>query len=218
MTVPTRAGMRSRLDTTSSEVKEYRTRLIVCLQQSVPDYETKPEKYTPPELGSTKDTLPANFAYRPATRGLTELEAMNLFLLRLHELDGLDRRLQPDGLDMDHPKADCSIGPILYSGQTLNYEDVQQRAMDCHGGFESHNEMILQKAKKAVDEWKYGQWKPFPEELLARFALSPGRLKYKDWAKDVQDKSLLAVWWPPYDQNMDDLGAPELYALGIGSD
>ncbi len=40
-----------------------------------------------------------------------------------------------------HTNLNFPVGPILYSGKTLSYEDVQQRAMDCHGGFESHNQM-----------------------------------------------------------------------------
>ncbi|SJL10712.1 uncharacterized protein ARMOST_14105 [Armillaria ostoyae] len=216
MTTSTEAGIRIQAEATSPKAKEYRTQLEACLQQSVPDYDAKPQAYIPPQLGSTKDTLPADFSYRPATRRLTELEAMNLFLLRLHELDGLERRTQADGLDMDHlPNLNFPVGPILYSGKTLSYEDVQQRAMDCHGGFGSHNQMILQKAKQAVKKWKYGQWKPFPRELLERFALSPGRLKNEAWAKEVRDKRLLEVWWPPYDRNTDDdFGDYNLYAPG----
>lgn len=81
MTISTEAGARIQAEATSPKVKEYRTQLEACLQQSVPDYDAKPQAYIPPRRGSTKDTLPADFAYRPATRRLTELEAMNLFLV-----------------------------------------------------------------------------------------------------------------------------------------
>ncbi|KAK0194623.1 hypothetical protein F5146DRAFT_444972 [Armillaria mellea] len=142
MTSLTDAGMRSLAEATSPEAEKYRAQLTACLQQSVPGFDAKQQGYVPPLLGSTKDTLPVDFAYRPATRRLTELEAMNLFLLRLHELDGLERETQADGLDRDHhTNLNFPIGPILYSGTTLSYEDVQQRAMDCHDGFESHNQM-----------------------------------------------------------------------------
>ncbi|KAK0484495.1 hypothetical protein IW261DRAFT_841064 [Armillaria novae-zelandiae] len=218
MTTITEAGRRNQAQATSLKAKEYQTQLTECLRESVPDFDAEPQTHILPQLGSTKDTLPDDFAYRPAIRRLTELEAMNLFLLRQFELDGLERKTQADGLDMDHhTDLNSPIGPILYSGKTLSYEDVQQRAMDCHGGFESHNQMILQKASQAVKKWEYDQWKPFPAELLARFALSPKRLKSEVWAKEIQEKSLLEVWWPPYDHGMDEFVA-ELCAPGAKSD
>ncbi len=86
----TDAGIRFQAETTSPEAEKYRAQLRLCLQQSVPGYDAKSQTYIPPQLGSTKDTLPADFAYRPATRRLTELEAMNLFLVGniYHQMTG----------------------------------------------------------------------------------------------------------------------------------
>ncbi len=81
MTISTEAGARIQAEATGPKAKEYRAQLEACLQQSVPDYDAIPQAYILPQLGLTKDTLPADFAYRPATRRLTELEATNLFLV-----------------------------------------------------------------------------------------------------------------------------------------
>ncbi|KAK0219645.1 hypothetical protein EDD85DRAFT_960831 [Armillaria nabsnona] len=188
------------------------------LPDTVSDFDITPQAYTPPQLGSAKDTLPQDFAYRPTTRRLTELEAMNLFLLRRCELYGLERN-QPDGNDWNHPDSDGGVGPILYSGDTLDYRAVQQRAMGCHGGFSEHNKMIFEKAKPAVTAVRASQgdysYDLFPREILKRFAMSPKDLKEKPWAKDVQDRSLIEVWWPPYEVITDDYGASDLYAPGF---
>ncbi|KAK0447079.1 hypothetical protein EV421DRAFT_181665 [Armillaria borealis] len=219
VTRPTAAGLQADLDRNKTRAAEYRAELEKCLRSWVSDYDITPQAYTPPQLGSTKDTLPQDFAYRPATRRLTELEAMNLFLLRRCELDGLERRNQPDGNDWNHPDSDGGIEPILYSGDTLDYRAVQQRAMDCHGGFSEHNKMIFEKAKPAVAALRASQgdypYDLFPREILKRFAMNPKDLKEKPWAKDVQDKSLIEVWWPPYEVITDDYGASDLYAPGF---
>ncbi|PBK98379.1 hypothetical protein ARMGADRAFT_574996 [Armillaria gallica] len=110
---------------------------------------------------------------------------MNLFLLKQHELDGLERKTS------DSPA--LGLDPL----QILNYEEVQQRAMDCHGGFEGHNQRVLALADKAVSNTRW-DWEEFPLELMTGLALSPTSVKQSRGSK-LQDKALLEVWWPPYD-------------------
>ncbi len=58
-----------------------------------------------------------------------------MYSFRRCELDFLERGNQPDGNDWNHPDSDGGVGPILYSGDTLDYRAVQKRALDCHGDF-----------------------------------------------------------------------------------
>ncbi len=55
--------------------------LVQCLAYFLPTYEQGPDTYTPPSVSSAS-ALPDNFAFRSGRR-VTELEAMNLFLVRL---------------------------------------------------------------------------------------------------------------------------------------
>ncbi|PBK59441.1 hypothetical protein ARMSODRAFT_798638 [Armillaria solidipes] len=162
--------------------KEYADHLLRCLQRWVPDYAKRPPSYEPPMLGSTRDSLPYNFVFRFSFRPIAEFEAMNLFLLHQHELDGLER------------KATDNLDPL----QILNYEEVQQRAMDCHGGFEGHNQIVLDLANKAVSN-KRRDWEEYPLDLMTELALSPTSMKDLRGNSKLKDKVLLEVWWPPYE-------------------
>ncbi|KAK0218654.1 hypothetical protein IW262DRAFT_1046656 [Armillaria fumosa] len=173
--------------------RKYADHLLGCLQRWVPDYSKRPSSYKPPKLGSTKDSLPENFAFRPSFRRITESEAMNLFLLYRHELDGLERKL-------------AYYSDPLQS-ELLNYEEVQQRAMDCHGGFEGHNQIVLALANKAVSNTRW-DWEEYPLDLMTGLALSPTSVKNLRGNSKLKDKALLEVWWPPYDPFGDEPCAP----------
>jgi hypothetical protein len=61
--------------------KEYIQVLTTCLREALPDYDERPNSYAPPVKGLYDHTLPAKFTFRPCSRRITELEAMNLFLV-----------------------------------------------------------------------------------------------------------------------------------------
>ncbi|KAK0234528.1 hypothetical protein EDD85DRAFT_938802 [Armillaria nabsnona] len=63
-----------------NEARKNRKVLTDCLTLWVPDYVETPASYEPPTFECTKPSLPNNFAMRPGSRPITELEAMNLFL------------------------------------------------------------------------------------------------------------------------------------------
>ncbi|PBK98375.1 hypothetical protein ARMGADRAFT_1075228 [Armillaria gallica] len=65
-------------------------RLTDCLTLWVPDYAETPASYEPPTFECTKPSLPNNFAMRPGSRLITELEAMNLFLRAMDCHGGFD--------------------------------------------------------------------------------------------------------------------------------
>ncbi|KAK0440563.1 hypothetical protein EV421DRAFT_1815750 [Armillaria borealis] len=182
----TKAAQAAWIKEDEAKSRKYADHLLRCLQRWVPDYAKSPTSYEPPKLGSTKDTLPENFAFRPSFRPITEFEAMNLFLLHQHELDGLERKTA------DNPVL------VLDPLQILNYEEVQQRAMDCHGGFEGHNKIVLDLENKAVSNKRW-DWKEFPLDLMTELALSPTSVKDLRGNSKLKDKVLLEVWWPPYD-------------------
>ncbi|SJL06455.1 uncharacterized protein ARMOST_09792 [Armillaria ostoyae] len=149
------------------------------------DYAETPASYEPPTFECTKPSLPNDFAMRPGSRLITELEAMNLFLLRRYELEGLERK-------------SINTGSALDSSEGLDYNEVQQRAMDCHGGFDGHNRKILDLSNEAVSK-NYWDWGTYPEDLMIEFALSPIALKKSSKTSEPDDKAFLEVWWPPYD-------------------
>ncbi|PBK59438.1 hypothetical protein ARMSODRAFT_1090764 [Armillaria solidipes] len=181
----TKAGRDIMGEREENEARENRNVLTDCLTLWVPDYAETPTSYEPPTFECTKPSLPNNFAMRPGSRLITELEAMNLFLLRRCELEGLDRKSINTGLALD-------------SQDGLDYNEVQQRAMDCHGGFDEHNRKILDLSNEAVSK-NYWDWGTFPEDLMIEFALSPIALKKKCSKTELDDKAFLEVWWPPYD-------------------
>ncbi|KAK0218652.1 hypothetical protein IW262DRAFT_1297811 [Armillaria fumosa] len=123
-----------------NEARKNREDLMDCLRLWVPDYAETVASYEPPTFECTKPSLPDNFATRPGSRLITELEAMNLFLLRRCELEGLERKSINTDLALDLPDG-------------LDYNEVQQRAMDCHGGFEGHNRnpIALKKSSKTSE-------------------------------------------------------------------
>ncbi|KAK0452951.1 uncharacterized protein EV420DRAFT_1645482 [Desarmillaria tabescens] len=168
-----------------NEARKNRQVLTDCLTLWVPDHAETPASYELPTFECTKSSLPNNFAMRPGSRLITELEAMNLFLLRRCELEGLKRRSINNGFALDSPEG-------------LNYNEVQQRAMDCHGGFDGHNQKVLDLSNTAVSK-NYWDWGTFPEDLMIEFALSPIALKNKCDKTELNDKAFLEVWWPPYD-------------------
>ncbi|KAK0452954.1 uncharacterized protein EV420DRAFT_632793 [Desarmillaria tabescens] len=182
----TKAGQAAWRKEDEEKSRKYASHLLRCLQRWVPNYAERPPLYEPPKLGSTKDTLPENFAFRSSFRRITEFEAMNLFLLRQHELDGLERKTANNPL--------LVLDPL----QILDYEEVQQRAMDCHGGFEGHNQRVLALANKAVSN-RHWDWEEFPLDLMIGLALSPTAVKDLRGNSKLKDKALLEVWWPPYD-------------------
>ncbi|KAK0187310.1 hypothetical protein F5146DRAFT_1226835 [Armillaria mellea] len=181
----TKAGRDIIGETEESEANKNRKVLTDCLTLWVPDYAETPASYEPPAFECTKPSLPNNFAMRPGSRLITELEAMNLFLLRRYELGGLERK-------------NINTGFALDSSEGLDYNEVQQRAMDCHGGFDGHNRKILDLSNEAVSK-NYWDWRTFPEDLMIEFALSPIALKKKCNKTEYDDKAFLEVWWPPYD-------------------
>ncbi|KAK0234530.1 hypothetical protein EDD85DRAFT_844274 [Armillaria nabsnona] len=188
----TKAGQAVFRKEDEAKSRKYSIHLLGCLRRWVPNYAKRPPSYEPPKLGSTKYTLPENFTFRPSFRRITEFEATNLFLLHQHELDDLERKTPDNPLD-----------PL----QILNYEEVQQRAMDCHGGFKGHNQMVLALANKAVSHTRW-DWEEFPLDLMIELALSPTSVKDLRGNSKLKDKALLEVWWPPYDPFGDKPCAP----------
>ncbi|KAF9045906.1 hypothetical protein BDZ89DRAFT_1058467 [Hymenopellis radicata] len=181
---------------------DYDKALVKCLEYFLPAYEQGPDTtYTPPSGSSS--TLPDNFAFRPGRR-ITELEAMNLFLLNRHELQGLEQQPQDPGMPVN----------TYHFGNTLDYEAVQQRAMDVHGGLQTHNALITQTATQYTsDPQSFFNWPKYPPYLHHELALAPNVIRHRH--SDLSGKALIEVWWPPLDfRDEDDFGAREVCAPG----
>ncbi|KAK0440560.1 hypothetical protein EV421DRAFT_1737225 [Armillaria borealis] len=173
----TKAGRDILGEREETEARKNRKVLTDCLTLWVPDYAETPASYEPPTFECTKTSLPNNFAMRPGSRLITELEAMNLFLLRRYELEGLERK-------------SINTGSALDSSEGLDYNEVQQRAMDCHSGFDGHNQKILDLSNDAVSK-NYWDWGTYPEDLMIEFALSPIALKKSSKTSELDDKAFL---------------------------
>ncbi len=119
------------------------------------------------------------------------------------------------------PKYKCKNGTFLYKYFGHKSENKTNTRYTDVAGFAAGFAALVLCAKTRSNPPTYLTPRKYEsiaavKEILKRFAISPKDLKEKPWAEDVQDKSLIEVWWPPYEVITDDYGASDhLYAPGF---